>query len=187
LTATEYRLPDNKSDEKRRRVSEQEARFLFTRELESQTEYYYSVETPTMETYRFSGVDIPKIAEDGRSGNVDVCLYDSQHQRIHLVEFKAHNVDVVDMLKDFLKLRYDNDGEKLTNYFVHLLETYNKGTIDNLIGKYKTIFEFRDEDYERNNNLIKNDVVVCLCFLNEKQILFFDETDVNEKLNTLKK
>jgi hypothetical protein len=176
------------------RVSEQEARFVFTRELENQTEYYYSVETPTKIVCKFSenGKKIPpKIVSvgdnGGKSARVDVCIYDGNENRIHLIEFKAHNVNKDSVLKDFIKLRYENDEKELTNYFVHLLEKHDNGTINSLIGKYDTIFKFRDAAYENSNPVKNKKVVVCFCFLKESQILFVDECNMNEKLSGLKK
>jgi hypothetical protein len=111
------------------RISEQEARFLFVRELEKvqNNGFAYSVETPTKAEYCFSG-------NDCRSGCVDVCLYDTadgKYVRKHLVEFKAHNVDVD---TDFQKLLYDADG--LQNYFVHIIKNSNSATIPSIESKY---------------------------------------------------
>lgn len=52
------------------RVSEQELRFTLTKihELSSQTDFYYSVETPTQEKYSFSG-------KGERSASSDMSFY----------------------------------------------------------------------------------------------------------------
>ncbi|MCL1968447.1 MAG: hypothetical protein FWF65_02610 [Bacteroidetes bacterium] len=43
------------------RISEQEARFLFVRELEKQDNFYYSVETPTKKPYKDFSLESPVV------------------------------------------------------------------------------------------------------------------------------
>ncbi|MDR0834706.1 MAG: hypothetical protein LBN93_11090 [Candidatus Symbiothrix sp.] len=174
------------------RISEQEARFLFVKQIENQPDFYYSVETPTSERYRFTGVPEPRIDPKGKSGSIDVCLYErvsDQYERKHLIEFKAHNVDVDDFKKDFLKLKYENNGKTLTNYFVHILKTFDAGTIDSLKKKYQKAFEINDKSQP-----ITNSIIIALCFLELKpkyssanKILFLNECNFNEQLDNLKK
>ncbi|MDR1898256.1 MAG: hypothetical protein LBR10_15875, partial [Prevotellaceae bacterium] len=87
--------------------------------------------------------------------------------------------------------RYDNDGECMTNYFVHILETFDNGTIESLIEKYKTVFDFKDVAFETSKT-VTNKVIVCLCFLKLKdtyvgkqQILFLNENNYQEVLTDL--
>ncbi|GHT57120.1 hypothetical protein AGMMS49982_24130 [Bacteroidia bacterium] len=169
---------------KERRVSEQEAKFLFAKQLENQTDFYYSVETPTEETYRFSGVPEPQIDPDGLSARIDICLYKkvgSKYEREHLIEFKAHNVDVADFKKDFLKLFLEKSTG--TNYFVHVIKSFNNNTIDSLKKKYKSAFKFGAKEKNRN------DVKVYLCVLEPMNIIYFDanERDCETELNKLRK
>jgi hypothetical protein len=108
------------------RVSEQEARFLFVRELE-QERIPYSIETPTKQTYRFEGcktnrVDVPTIdLHQGTRANIDVCVFElskGKYKRKNLIEFKHNSRKQIE--KDFLKLLCDEEGKQ--NYFVHVIE-----------------------------------------------------------------
>src|SRR5690606_16763694 len=83
-----------KPRENKTRFSEQEMRFLFVEELVKKYDGFYSVETPTEHKYRFSKdrkkLDIPLIDESGKSGNIDICLYDYSedkgYQRKYFIE-----------------------------------------------------------------------------------------------------
>jgi hypothetical protein len=120
--------------DKSKRVSEQEAKQLFIRELEKQTDFLYSVETPTKEKYCFSGTR-------ELSGNIDVCIYDESGKRKHLIEFKALNPGQESYSKDFEKLLIDNE-EKTDNYFVQVIKNTNKGTIDKINKKYRNAYDY---------------------------------------------
>jgi hypothetical protein len=151
LIFPQYREKDNADSTKANstRVSEQEARFLFVKQLETDKDHhYYSVEAPTKKKYKFSDKDgnkdedkFPCIDDKGRSASIDVCLYNkngSGFERLHLIEFKFDNQDQKDFSKDFLKLLCDED--KLTNYFVHIVaveDLLNDSTLCSITGKYK--------------------------------------------------
>jgi hypothetical protein len=168
----------------KRRVSEQEAKQLVIKHLEEerdQHEYYYSVETPTQSVYNFTG-------ETGRSGNTDVCLYikngDGSYERVHIIEFKAQNAG--NFQQDFLKLK--NENEKSNNYFVHAIETFDKGTIESLIEKYADAFKLFEDS--------ENSLTICLCILSfkskyqnssNKSILFLTQKNWKEQLESLLK
>lgn len=109
------------------RISEQEVKLLFIKQVETNSLFHYSVETPTTARYRFSG----EVTE--RSGNIDVCLFESGHRK-HLIEFKAHNKEV-SFKKDFIKLIGDEKG--LQNYFIHVLASTNSRTFDSIEKKYR--------------------------------------------------
>jgi hypothetical protein len=96
----------------KKRVSEQEARFVFVK-------------------YRFLGAN-------ERSGNFDICLYENG-MRKHLVEFKGLNPKQSSYSKDFEKLLYDESD--LDNYFIQVLESINNGTIPNIESKYAEAIE----------------------------------------------
>jgi hypothetical protein len=174
LIFPQYRKEEDK--DAKHRVSEQEARFLFVRELEKESnEYYYSVEAPTTKKYRFSGQENPKIdPTGGQSGSFDVCLYEKQDgvfERKYFIEFKALNPDKDSISKDFLKLICDEDG--LTNYFVHILEKSDSGTWPNIKGKYEdainnTIIQSSDE---------KSQMKIFLCDIEKKTITLFGIND----------
>ena len=123
-----------------RRISEQELRFLFIEQFikycqnpETHWDVYYSVETPTEYKYKFSGEITPLKTEDGRghSAMVDVCIHDKNGKRICLIEFKAGNPEEFCYVKDFVKL----NAEEGLSFFVQLLESQNKGTMENIINE----------------------------------------------------
>lgn len=170
------------------RISEQEARFLFIEKVIKDYDGFFSVETPTKFKYRFSEggnkLDIPLILEEGKSGNIDVCLYDKDKNLKHLIEFKAHISKQFEFNKDFLKLKYDNTITKLSNYFVHILNSYNSRTIEGLKERYKKAFDL-------NENRIENDITIFVCMLNvpkkynSKNIISFDLKNYEEELKKL--
>ena len=186
-----------------KRISEQEARFLFVRELENQKDedFYYSVETPTILKYRFSEVrgkkkEHPEInKETGESGKSDVCIYDENFDRKHLIEFKALNKNSFDFKKDFIKLKYDPKVSNEPNYFVHILKSYDAGTVKSLITKYNAAFDVPvDEKTKIDNNIEKeNEIIVFLCVLevpetykdNYTEPLKFGKKDITEILTKL--
>ena len=119
-----------------RRISEQELRFVFIEQFiqyckETDWDAYYSVETPTEWKYKFSGENKPRKTEDdsGQSAMVDVCIHDNTGKRICLIEFKAGNPAEFCYVKDFVKL----NAEEGLSFFVQLLESQNKGTMENII------------------------------------------------------
>lgn len=132
-------FPKYRSDKVR--ISEQEARLLFIRELEKEEDkFYYSIETPTSKMYNFSeDKNAPKIVvkgQSGRSASFDLTIYDTKFNRKHFVEFKNENVDTVK--KDFLKLLCDEKNKE--NYLVHIINRVDlneKDTLGSIIGKYK--------------------------------------------------
>jgi len=163
-----------------KRISEQESVFLFVRELEKQenTKFFYSIETPTNVPYKdFSGED-PKIGE-GRSGNVDVTLYEKgndKFERKHLIEFKYDNVETC--RKDFLKLLCD-DQQCKTNYYINVLKNYDSGTIPNLIKKYEESIDYIFRIYP--NEIISNLVIIVGVLEQKKENDFFIFKEINKK------
>ena len=96
------------------RISEQELKYSFIETFieKGPNGYTYSVETPTVETYRFSekGEKLNKpqcctIANGvrGRKGNIDVVLYVGD-TRVALIEFNANTSDIFKYSNDFCKL-----------------------------------------------------------------------------------
>ena len=126
------------------RISEQELRFAFVEEFnyycrENKINLYYSVETPTKNTYSDFSSD-PKMNPEGRSAEFDLVIYDENLHRVCLIEFKANNADWVDHKKDFLKLdNEEKDKEDVLRYFIEIVKSYKDDTINNLKGK-KFIF-----------------------------------------------
>ena len=124
----------------KRRISEQELRFVFIEQFnrycdETGWDAYYSVETPTEWKYRFSGTEGPHKTEgnDGKSAMVDVSIHDNQGSRLCLIEFKAGNPEAFCYIKDLVKLK----GEDRPGFFVQLLEKQDNTTWKNIEGKIK--------------------------------------------------
>ena len=108
------------------RVSEQEARFLYCDVLNT-LGYYYSVETPTQETYRQTG-------EGYRSASSDLTLYWMQADRLEKIfnmEFKANMPPQAHIDKDMEKLV----REQVPGGWFHLLKNANSRTLTLLFQK----------------------------------------------------
>ena len=75
----------------KKRVSEQELRFVFVELLQpllKKYDYYYSVETPTEDKYKFSNkgtYDKPTASEDGQSASFDLTIKDSIGENIAII------------------------------------------------------------------------------------------------------
>ena len=108
------------------RYSEQELKQVFLNLLEKKSNYKFSVETPTINVYRFSEEDddTPKVCKQPtkgyRSAQIDVTVYSSNIK--NHIEFKYGQVEsnAFPIEKDLLKMIAE-DGD--TNYFVHYLVT----------------------------------------------------------------
>lgn len=141
------------------RISEQELRFVFVeqlnKEINDKWNVYYSVETPTMFKYRFSGEGSPKPDNSGRSANFDLVIHDEIYNRIALIEFKANNADKHDHDKDFVKLsnEEENPNKIALKYFIELVESSNDATYRSL--KSKTL------NFEKKGIIFR-----CLCLKN---------------------
>ena len=101
------------------RISEQEAKILFCHILLKEN-VAFSVETPTIGEYSFTGNK--KI-----SARLDLCIYkkeENQYVRSNCIEYKAHNKSKT-FRSDIEKLLC----EKGDNYFVHILDSFNSGTL----------------------------------------------------------
>lgn len=149
-------FPKTRDGEKR--VSEQEAKILFCNLL-LKNNIDFSIETPTIRMYKFTG-------EDKRSGNIDVCIFKKTKdvfQRISCIEFKAHNVKEKDIKKDIEKLICENGK----NYFIHILSNADNGTLykENplknkpIINKYITALE---KLYQIQANFISLTFYICI-------------------------
>ena len=113
-------FPNYEQDDKKTRISEQEARFAFCQIFEQGNHgLYYSVETPTKFNYSFKLEDKTKDLNDlkiyskdlnpskGKSAQSDMSIFsltESGFNQIINVEFKAKNVETSHIAKDFLKL-----------------------------------------------------------------------------------
>jgi hypothetical protein len=166
------------ADEKR--ISEQEERLLFIRELEKQNEFYYSIETPTSKLYKFSDKNkkecepqIVSIAEGGQSASFDLTLYDENFTRKHFIEFKNGNVNTVK--KDFLKLLCDENDKE--NYFVNIIECgdlLKRKTLESIKTKYQGAVDYvnkKIDNKEHTNSSLK----IILFNINGSQLIQFKD------------
>ena len=156
------------------RYSEQESRVLFCSQLD-RTAYYYSIETPTVNTYG-----------TGRSGRSDLSLYaidNGQLDKKANIEFKAHNSKQNQIGKDLEKLV--NEG--LPGNWFHTLENTKKNTLPTLFGKFKN---------ELANKIgsvhpVNVSIVFCFCVLKEKKAyikrLNIDDQAILNNRNKLQK
>jgi hypothetical protein len=165
------------------RISEQEARFLFVKQLETHS-FYYAVEAPTKQAYQFSndGQKIKPVMIDsnnrfdntGQSANIDVCLFvydevNKKFQRKHLIEFKFGNPGQEDYSKDLLKLLCDDDG--LTNYFVHIEDVEDllrRDTKRNIESKYSAAIEYIEGKYTKQ---VKSSLIIFLFNITDGRLI----------------
>ena len=114
------------------RVSEQELRFMFVEELNKYCDenpdwkVFYSVETPTSNSYRLTG-------EGFQSGCIDLCIHGKDLERIALIEFKALNPSEHDHAKDSFKLKHEIQGE--LRYFIEIVKSHSSETHKTIIKK----------------------------------------------------
>lgn len=133
-----FPLRSNDNEVDKRRISEQEIRFLFIRAIDNAKDFdgYYAVETPTVMKYRFKDTEPSATKEKNMKGycsaSIDVCLYNSKLERTNLIEFKAHSAPLKYIEKDILKLIKEGGS----NYFVQVFKNSNKETLSAATNKY---------------------------------------------------
>lgn len=135
------------------RISEQETRILYCNILNN-LNYFYSIETPTNETYQFTG-------KAPLSALSDFSIYrntDTGFEKLANVELKAHNPATKNFSKDIEKIiREGKDG----NWF-HVLKNIDKGTLPSIFDKF--IFSFKG--YSNKDSKIS--ILFCICILEKK-------------------
>ena len=109
------------------RVSEQEARFAFVRELENNCRLLYAVERPTERLYCQSG-------ESSTKASFDLGIFDQSGELAANVEFKAGGISdrarsTARISKDLEKLLLD-PGPAV---WFHILEAVDNSTLGNLL------------------------------------------------------
>ena len=113
-----------------RRLSEQEARFAMAVLLSNEPSRSFSVETPTLKTYAFTG-------KTEMSAQTDLTIFrvssGGEFERDINVEFKAHQPDQSSVDKDFEKLL----REPVDGIWFHVLENSDRGTLPTLFAKFK--------------------------------------------------
>jgi len=134
LSCEKMIFPQKKNEEKERRISEQELRFVFVDEFLKRCKegYYYSVETPTEKKYSFGKCfcDIRVDKYDGQSALSDMMIYKREKEKYTRnlnIEFKYANVELSHIAKDILKLLHENQN----GAFIHLLKNTDSGTLCN--------------------------------------------------------
>jgi len=155
---------------KKKRISEQEARFIFCNEIElNAINLFYSIETPTINKYSFTGTK-------EISGNIDVCIYKYENNsftRKSNIEFKAHNM-VKSFKKDFHKLLNEN-GEM--NFFIHILESIDNHTLYSKNIKTNSgmpvINKYLQDIHDLNSkfNLMNTEITIFIISLSPKLII----------------
>lgn len=197
----------NKNGKRKIRVSEQEAVFMFTREIEKSRKYFYAVEVPTQKPYLLKDMK-PRIEKAGSSGSIDVCIYDNPNtEEIDslkcLIEFKeslqGKNIENSDkataaklgFVKDFLRLRYDTPTI-CTNYFVHIIENWREGKKKSIEDCYKNAFQYVDEylqDYRHrqgiSESIAPSEIKIFICPLKKENKEKIIEVIVKEKFDAL--
>lgn len=155
------------------RISEQELRFIFVEQLnkyavKENMDLYYSVETPTDESYVFDednggpkvvsksnktdGGENENNINKGVSARIDLVIMakeaDGTFKRVALIEFKAHNPDVNDYRKDICKLiNEEGNNPDCLKYFIQIINVNAKNenkTWENI--KNKKIIAINDLD-----------------------------------------
>jgi len=173
-------FPKYENNDKKIRVSEQEARFAFCQVFEQANHgLYYSIETPTENNYSFkNGIKLDLV--NGQSARSDMSIFsltESGFNQIINIEFKAHNVEYNHIKKDFLKLL----EEPQNGLFFHVLEsvvggTLNTGTFNEYQGR-KGIFKKYGTSiinlFEKLNNKIGKDwfLFIAICILSPEKYL----------------
>ena len=160
----------NKDDESIKRISEQEARILYCNILNN-LNYFYSIETPTKETYQLTG-------NTSLSALSDLSIYryvNGSFDKKANVEFKALNPTTSNFSKDIEKLIKENiEG----NWF-HILKNIDSGTLPSIFNKFIT--SFIDYKYKRSEKCI----LFCFCILEKKLSIikkYFYKPSLNKKI-----
>ena len=170
--------------DKSARYSEQELKQIFLHKIENNTNYFYSVETPTKHVYHFSDTEMPLVKENHEkddkyeSARFDVSLYSKKNKDDLLthVEFKYGNPDKKSgICKDFLKLvsevKFTNEKK---NFFVHYLSVkeesgWKSRSFPSLFKKYREAVD----DIIKSNLISEEDLskvtVYLLCIFEEPE------------------
>ena len=157
------------------RVSEQELRFVFVEKFveycnASHEELYYSVETPTTDSYLFSEgktykslmekgekIELPCIHSEGVSGKFDMTIYNKdnngEYNTVCLIEFKAGSISEQDFKEVLVKLA--NPKEKApSRYIIHMVkDKASDNTIENMMAAIKWLYE--ESDIKGNSKRIE--------------------------------
>jgi len=135
------------------RISEQEARILYCNILNN-LNYFYSIETPTKETFQQTG-------NTPLSALFDLSIYkfiDGSFEKKVNIELKAHNPALKNFSKDIEKIiREGKDG----NWF-HVLKNIDKATLPSVFDKFISSLK---EHSDKSNKI---SILFCICVLEKK-------------------
>lgn len=174
--ALNTRLIFPKSASKSIRVSEQEARFIFSNQLNNST-FLFSVETLTQQGYQQKG-------KKKTGARTDLTIYSGTGKRILNVEFKAVTISTratkktkFPISKDIQKMLHEENN----GLWFHILESVNNSTIKELFGTFK---ESILECIKESDDAIKNkNIIFHICVLKHKFSLQRElKLEINEEL-----
>jgi hypothetical protein len=139
------------------RISEQESKIMLCQVLEA-SPWFYSIETPTRETYVQSGLT-------PLSARTDVTVYGTKSaaDRVLNIELKQGLPPVEHFRKDFEKLL----RERVDGLWFHTLERAGAGTIPALLARMKTGIELVAE----HAILVEHTITIAVCLLDRRVML----------------
>ncbi|MCB5245218.1 MAG: hypothetical protein WC179_03850 [Candidatus Cloacimonadaceae bacterium] len=147
-----------------KRVSEQELRQCFIEVIKG-SEFFYSVETPTIFKYRKTG-SIEK------SGNLDLCLYSIENSEIVrevCIEFKAHNMEA-----SYYFDLYKTTRESGNNLYYHLLSSMNNGTLTASTSKRTGLLVKLQQDLRslNINNIHSESLTIAIVCMSPRLVIY---------------
>ncbi len=137
------------------RISEQESKVIFTNFFE-EFGWFYSVETPTVQTYGSSE----------RSARTDISLYESPDvsSKVLNIELKAGSPSEKEIRKDLEKIV----REGLDGLWFNTLDNSNSGTLPNIYGKIRDAFKKLSDD----GLVVKEiNILFAFCILRERELI----------------
>ena len=160
------------------RVSEQELRFVFVEQLNKKLSsgYYYSIETPTDDKYKFSenGKECKPVRGIGQSGNFDLTIQNANKEKIAIIEFKSKSATHHSYAKDLCKLWNKDEGkeDKTLRYFINVFETMDGKTRGKVIEKITN-----NEYFQKQADDISVTIVCKSLTEGQKEFELFKEDD----------
>ena len=127
---------------KKKRVSEQEARFLFAYEIMKNGDFDFAVEVPTKLRYKGFSTHSPTVFfndEDGRSASIDMSIFKKNDNKKPFIniEFKKGQPTQSSITKDLLKLLFEPHKYGI---FFHILEHSDSRTLTSFVKKFNSSF-----------------------------------------------
>ena len=167
----------------KRRVCEQELRFVFIEQLQEllkKYDYYYSVETPTKDKYTFTKNrrNDKCIMGKGKSASFDLTIGDKK-KNIAIIEFKAKSASSHEYAKDLCKL-WNREEEGEYRYIINIYEKMTKETLERLRKKlldtdwydHEHMSEFTNRVHFIAQSISSDDA----CFYYDKELVVKEKT-----------